>query len=352
MSDRNSTGGFLPSRPVRRFGKKSLLSAVIAIFTLMLSYGAWWWIVARQGEKALVDWVEIQRSYGRQITYTRLIQSGFPGSVRLELRDPRVEFDGWIWRGNSLVLTASPWAVSVFDVTAGAEQRGRMVLDGQSEPFSLTVSSLRGQLQFRHGQFQSSYWAGQDMEVRLKHRQLTYRVTELQVRTSQDGPHQTDWKIRVRKLMLPQSLSAPLGPDIGHMDISGQLVGNATGRNLRQWLSNWRNAGGRMEIKSLDIGYAPLQVTGEGVISLDPQLQPVGTFHARVRGAMTAVDRLVADGRINPGASLAVKLMLAALSKKPASGAGERYLDLPMVLRRQILFSGSMQLLRLKTIQW
>jgi hypothetical protein len=113
----------------------------------------------------------------------------------------------------------------------------------------------------------------------------------------------------------------------------------------------WRAAGGTIEVKSLDVAWGPLQLSGAGTLTLDRALQPEGAGTAKIRGYAETVDALVAHRLMRPDDGKLAKAGLTLLAKRPPEG-GPRVLTVPLRVQQQMLYAGPIELLRLPTVSW
>jgi len=331
-------------------GRNVVIAAVIMIGASGI-YGAWWSIVATETEVAIENWIGQRRSEGWKIDFGHLSTDGFPFTVHIKITKPRVIAGSWQWRGDGLNITGKPWSLAEVKFDLSGSHSGQVVVDGNLETFMLQAGALDGTASLKNGRLQGLQSKGEGLHLRLEERDQEFSLAELEVKGEQQDPATLNWGLRIRSLQLPMSLQIPLGPHLRHLDAKGQLAGRFSGDTLKGALSNWRDAGGILNVTMLDMNYMPLRVTGDGTFALDSALQPVGVFSSRARGVMKTVDSLVASGLIKSIESLTTKLVLAALSKTP-EGGGERYLELPLTLENRILSAGPFKLLRFRPIRW
>ena len=85
------------------------------------------------------------------------------------------------------------------------------------------------------------------------------------------------------KILLPKEARYPLGRTIGKAAIDAKLIGNpAFGQTPSRTLEAWRDAGGTLEVRRLDLVWGKFDLSGEGTVALDNALQPIVAMTASV----------------------------------------------------------------------
>jgi len=128
------------------------------------------------------------------------------------------------------------------------------------------------------------------------------------------------------------------------------LSGPWPGGALTQALTQWRDAGGTLDVSRFSIEHGPLKLQAEGTAALDVRLQPQAAFTVRAEGYLDTVEALVKAGLMRPRDGTAVKLVLTVIAKRPAGRAP--FVETPLTLQGQVLSAGDLRLLRVPPIQW
>ncbi len=337
------------SQPVHR--RAVGISIIAMLLALLGGYAIWWWIAVTQTEVAIDNWIAERRTEGWQVSYKNRQTDGFPFSIRVEIALPQVQNGVWAWQGEKLELSGKPWSLTEVDFDLGGLHKGQVLMGGQAEPFTLAAANFGGYVRLDEGRAQGIVAEGVNLKLHLEARDQTFTLSAFEMNVEQRNPKQTDWRMRLRDLRVPQTLRAPLGSRLQHVDAKGQFDEVLGGGSLKEALSSWRDRGGKLKVQALDVGYSSLRLAGEGTVALDSRLQPTAAFATRARGVMATIDSLAETGLIKGRDSLAAKLVLGALSKTP-DGGGERYLDLDLTLENRTLSAGPFKLLRLKPVRW
>lgn len=127
----------------------------------------------------------------------------------------------------------------------------------------------------------------------------------------------------------------------------------ADGADPLHRLARWRDAGGALLLRRLELRWGSMDASAEGRAGLDERLQPTAEGKARLRGAAEGVSTLAAAGYLNPGQATAMRAMLGLLARPPTNGGGgPAEAELPFSLRDGILSMGRMPLARVTFPGW
>ncbi|MGZ8996556.1 MAG: DUF2125 domain-containing protein, partial [Rhodospirillales bacterium] len=120
---------------------------------------------------------------------------------------------------------------------------------------------------------------------------------------------------------------------------------------LPEALARWRESGGAAEFSQLSLRYGPLFLDGSGTASLDADMQPVGTFMARIQGFQKTLSTLASRGLINEQTAARATIALTILSR-PAANGGPATLSVPLSLHDRRLSVGPLPLMVVPLIEW
>lgn len=158
------------------------------------------------------------------------------------------------------------------------------------------------------------------------------------------------------RLVLPQGLGEPLGPQVETVQIVGRLshlqflqpaFQNQIPASLA--LAHWRRGGGRMEVERLFLHWAGLRLLAKGQLGLDAQMRPEGTLKAVLYNHPVLIDALVHAGSLTAAKAQMIKVGLRFLVKRDKE-SGETYLELPLQARDGFLTLGPIPLIRLAPV--
>ena len=124
-------------------------------------------------------------------------------------------------------------------------------------------------------------------------------------------------------------------------------------------MAQWRDDGGTVEIRKLDIRHGVLQMDADGTIALDGNLQPEGAFSLKVLGFLEAVDGFEAAGMIRPRGAEVLKAVLSVLASGKGKWAGEAEADpegkrikVPLSIQNGIFYVGPLAMGRVPPLHW
>ena len=125
-----------------------------------------------------------------------------------------------------------------------------------------------------------------------------------------------------------------------------------TGSRPLEQATAWRDGGGAITVRSLDVRWGPLDAQLNLDLGLDSRLQPSGRGHAVLAGYNEALDALAGGGSISPGLSTTAKAVLGLMALKPSESQKSGAIDLPFALKDSTVSVGRIPLARLSDITW
>ena len=298
--------------------------------------------------------IEQQRAQGVEATFEKISQKGFLGSIHFSIKKPKIQKSGhrgWTWTGDVLNLSLKPWSIHRLMFNAEGRHQWELHKPAGVAIFEGTAKKWSGVLTLKE-------WAPDQISINLNALEIkdvsandNFQVTEANISIFEISEQAPSFKFRIRGMKLPEMVQSPLGRNVRHVDANG----NFTGRfQLGKWpdvLMAWRDGGGTLDFKSLDLDYPPLRVWGDGTISLDSHMQPVGAFAVKVGGVFETVDVLYNQGLIPMGTLFATKITLGVLSEKSVDGDSS-YLNMALTLQDGTLYTGTVELLKIHPVRW
>ena len=139
--------------------------------------------------------------------------------------------------------------------------------------------------------------------------------------------------LHAEQVRLPTAPTWPLGPQIERLTVEGNLAGPVpNARTLAERVGAWRDGDGTLELQRFALIWGPLDLTASARLSLDTQLQPMGTGSVRAVGYGETLDALAAHGAISKSSALAAKAVLSLLAHNPEDG-GPPDVEVPLTLQ-------------------
>jgi hypothetical protein len=324
-----------------------LLAALIAGDTL-----TWRWAEG-QLESGFADWRAARQAESWAVASGTPVRTGWPLEARLDI--PAMSLSGGApgqagavnWTADQVSLAVSPTAPNTLliafsgqqhvhlmgapDIAFGAERMVATTPLATATPdpgISVDIGNLR---------------------ATLPQGELT--VTRLQLH----GGNDQNFSLSAGDIALPPPQPGrvwPLGAHIASLVIAGAVTGQMPlTPSLSARAVAWRDAGGKLQLSHVSIGWGPLGVTGSGELALDGHLQPAGTATLRIVGYDQTLDALAAGGALPPRAAAAAKAVLGLLAHTP-DGGGAPLVDAPLTLRDSQLSLGMIPLVRLPPLVW
>lgn len=324
-------------RVVRRRGRRRAILAVAGVAVLAaVAWTAAWNVVASGVKSSLDDWVALRRALGDRIEHGPMSTRGFPFTVTVVTNEvhwtredgvnlltaaaPQVVASAPVWNPTRLTIrptsggrasVAGPWG----SITGDAELAMAILALGRQTPTRIDVTLRNLDLTGPGGKQLARIEAidavfrpdpepdeGADAGSVPTTLAMSAHATGVHPAGAErlpfDGP---------ATVTLTAALRGPVDPAAG-------LTG----------LALWRDAGGVIDVDRLVVSWSPVDLVGDGTFALDAALRPEGAGVAEIQGVAETIDRLVAQGRMQPGQAALLKLAAIAASEPGRDGGGQR----------------------------
>ena len=334
-----------------------LLPPALLLLAAALHTAIWQGATSRlaQGFQA---WAGERRALGWTITHGTPVRGGWPLSVRLTVPDfelaggPRTTFTDLHWQAEALSLRVSLLDWDRLVVAPSGRQRVEMA--GQPFPFAadrmeLTLPLEGGSIP-REGVLETerlrlnSPWGAFDL--RRGSLALRSRLSATEAEPA------LNVELSLREVGLPTPGPGPLGQRLALVELDGSLSGPLPPmRQPTQRAEAWRDAGGTLDLRRVELRWGPVTTTLSATGTLDESLQPMGAGQLQLVGAPDAIEAMVVAGLLSRGASGAMRAM-AALLARPGPEGGPPMLELPVTLQDRRIVLARLPLARLPALQW
>ncbi len=289
--------------------------------------------------------------------------TGFPftfdaeiAGVRITGRTPR---GLWEWRADRIKVRISPWRAGgiAFDLAGSHKLRLRV----GRQPLDLEIMSAQAP-----GEFTEAKNGGPRI-FKVKPRKLVIRESVIGQRIDVDAASlqlfgyvrastassesSAGLLLDLSGVTLPKAADKLLGRKLERFAIEIQVLGELPLPLERPRLTRWRDGGGVLEIKNLDLAWGPAKLSGNGTMSLEEALQPEASLAARITGHRKTVDALVAAGVVRERVARGVKLVLDMMARRSSPGT-ESVIRLPLSIQNRVIYVGPARLARLPSIRW
>jgi hypothetical protein len=352
---------------MRRIRRIVVLAAAVGL-TVVVAYTGLWYQTAYQVRRGLDAWAAARRAEGYRIEYAGPTVTGFPLRIRIRLDNLVIGGPGerWQWAEEGVVADARPWAfrrvvvrplgpLSADYVTPTGRGQAEF---SPSEPRLVLRVDERGRLEravFDADRYTLNWSSGPGPltgdDLHIDARLLPAPPAPAAPGANPSAPPSAEIALATRNLNLPKAVAGPLGPQLQWLTAEATLTGALPPGSPAESLAAWRDSGGTVEVKSLDLAWGPLQLSGNATIALDPTMQPEGAGTAQIRGFGETIDALVAQGLVKPNDGAFAKAGLGLLARTPKDG-GAKVLSVPLTIQRQTLFAGPLPLIHLPAITW
>lgn len=340
-----------------RRSKRALIS-IGAVVAAAAVYTGYWNIIAAQLRTGIEQWATERRGQGIEVSYSTLTIGGFPFQFAVAVAAPEISaskaLNPWTWKGPDMVISARPWRLNLITVQApGLHQVSVMEAD-----YFIDAADLRGRVNTRRGRPEKIFLTVRDLVVRNAADQDVAGAAVAEITVDGTGEEKTGLAVTVEaeSLLLPWELIPGLGRKTARLGMEAQTTGDFPDIARRmpvngETMARWRDSGGTIEVRRLDLSHGPLTVSGDGTLALDQAMQPMGSFSFRVAGHMEALDRLRQAGLIDAQSHGLARLVLTALADKQGADGVSR-IKVPLTVQDRRVFVGPVPLARLPLLRW
>ncbi len=355
--------------PRRRFLLRFVLPLGLLVI-LAAAYSIYWWQVAQKLQAGVEAWTAEQRAQGATVNYTWTGIGGFPFAFTADFRDVNLLGN---WGGTPLSartahlrLTLSP--VALTDLRFASDQPVTVIapgllLNGDAPAGArLVADRADGQIQLHDGQLARLVLdAGRSA---LDNGRDTVKAASLHLGLALPPapPHDfngtaADIEIGASNIELPAGIPQLLPGPILQLGLTGSVKGpilppgaGDAPRSIPHILSQWRDAGGVLDVPRFDFAQGPVTLAGAGTFALDQNLQPVGASKVTASGLGDLIDLMSARGQIPAKQAQTAKVVVTGLQKPGEDGRPA--VTLSLSIQDSIVSFGPLKLLRLPPIPW
>lgn len=331
-----------PNSPPRRL----LLGGLAAVLLLGLGQVLLWRWMAGQVEAGFGAWVAARRAEGWVVEHGAPVRGGWPLAARLRVPDLRLASGEAEWRMAAMDLAVALLRPQRLEVGLAGEHRLR--LGGAAWPATaerLTVSlpverrALPSEAAIEGGGLRVGGFAVSGLRLDLEtHEAAGEGEPGLALRGGLEG------------LDLPDPVPG-LGGRLERAGLDAALTGPLPPGASRAQAAAWRDGGGTLALRRLDLAWGPVAAALQATLSLDQALQPMGAGTLRLTGAAAALDALVAAGVVAPRGAGMARMMVGMLGRVPPEGGPPR-IEVPVTLEQQRLGIAGMAVGRIGAWSW
>jgi len=324
-------------------------------------YVAAWFQISEQTRAAMEQWAAGLPADRASVELGEMHRSGFPFAVRWTLSGPRGRAN-WVFGDVSAIASSVSVAIEIWRPNVFKVGVVGLVADGTHQPSAQqwraaidlgTVSVLARDEGAVEALFEfTAVEVGVGTIARME--RSAGRAEQLSGAVRARGPTgpgardpRYELAARLKGVSTPYSDQAPLEGD-GTASLEATLSGNPGDASLEDFVA-WRDSGGVLDVKELEVSWRPVELAFDGTITLDERLRPLGAGTADLRGLDAVIDWLVMQGRLTGAQASGTKIALALMTR-PAKDGGEPVVRLPLTAQDGRLKAGPFVVARLPSL--
>lgn len=347
-----------------RAATRRLSIAVAGLTMLAGAYTGYWFVLAGVLERGALAWIENRQRHGDGITHGSPARRGFPSRVKIVLPAPALALQAAAQTiavaGERAVLSLDPFAPQWLTLSLEGEQT--VAFTGSMRPLRYAGRAARfdlgAQLRFavRDGAVSPLL-----TPATLTVRSLTmidpqtgnrFALAAFDATTSAlpEGAAGRRYTLAAGDVTLPASLDLPFGGILTRALIDLDVNGSLPAVPTKDDVAAWRDAGGVIEVRQIELASGPVQLRGEGTLALDGNGQPIGALTIEIAGYRSALDALIVRGSLNVFTATRLKQMFDVLAGGSINSA--KPVRIPLTLQDQVLAAGPIPLMKLPSVDW
>lgn len=298
--------------PKFRVPRRKYLILLLIPLSLVVIHSLWWTVAIHQLDRGAVAWLEAQRLQGWRITTGDWQHAGWPGSAALVIPSPAVMAGPNSWSADRIIL--------------------RLAL---AHPLTLAITQT-GQQRWALDRAPAMSFDG------------TVILSIYFLPLEQKLPTILSLSARAAGIELPPFHPAPFGRTIAHAELDAEVLGVLPqARSPASQAAGWRDAGGRLEMRSIHLAWGQLAASADASLTLDARLQPQGDIRVRLKDPATLFAALTQAGLLAPGQARSVQAGLAFFEHPDPDTV-----ELPLTLSDRVLRLGPVPLATLPPLLW
>jgi hypothetical protein len=339
-------------RPLR-FG----LVVVALLLVLLGAYTAYWLVVARRITDGVVAWAQTERAEKIDALWEKIGVEGFPFVCRVALenavlRDGRLTPSPEL-RISALSASARPWDFASWRLVAPAGLSAVLAGGSERPPLKLTAHTADGVLA-TDPEAGSNLWLNLEDVTAEAGAAVAIASADAWVTLPAKPPRSygeptIGVALDLRQVQLP-GMTSVLSDTIDELAFGITIKGAVPSGKLAQAVSEWRDAGGTVELDNLHLNWGGVSATASGTIALDRELQPIGGFSGAIEGYDQILTGLVQSGRMRAGDAGLARLALAMLAKAGPDGRPE--IKTAFTIQNGQMFLGPARLGKAPRLAW
>ncbi|MCG8548414.1 MAG: DUF2125 domain-containing protein [Alphaproteobacteria bacterium] len=339
--------------------RRALIGPAVLILLLAVGYPAYWLFAARSVEQGFADWRQARAAEGYRIDYELAEVEGFPFALQLSVVGPQIArpADGWLWHGAGIAFDMQPWNWRRFRLDAAGPHMVEVVIDARRHRLRAETESVSGVGQLNaKGRLEDGVIEIADLRLfDLSDEQLA-AVRELDARLQRRGDASSspaddgiNLSLAAAEVRLGAEVQTALGSMIERLTLDATVTPRPPRGFSRAAMEAWRDDGGVAELSALHLTWGPLDIRGDGTLTVDEKMRPLGALTGQIRGYRKTLTAFERAGLIRRKHAAASRIALDLLSQRSADGNG-RVVTVPLTAQNGALYIGPVRLLKLRSI--
>ncbi|MDR3425173.1 MAG: DUF2125 domain-containing protein [Alphaproteobacteria bacterium] len=340
------------------FSSRAVFIAAFALLVLAALGWGCWSLAAAQYQRKIDGWIDEDRTAGNRISFDKRKIFGFPRRITMRLVNLRWESaDGIIFHTDAMDVSATPWNWGDFDVKF--KNNGSVAAPIDSEGRALMLSSASGCAQVHldsQGFWRKAKLSLTDSQIGLAPDYL-FQAERLSASVSRpETPPKNHHEVGLTvageadNILLPKAMPSPFGDKAAKVSARMRVMGAVPDVRRSKAVDAWNKDSGIVEFDDFSVSWGVLDLTSQGTLGFDDDLQPEGAFAGTIAEPEKTMQALIDHGFI---AMHDTSLLFSAmrLLAKP-SPRGSKGMELPITIQLGGLFFGPIRIFTFPEIEW
>lgn len=320
--------------------KKILLGSIIFLFILSGGWLAFCHYVLKTFKAELAQLEITLKQQGFDISYEALEFHQHLFSFEINAFQPRIKSPkGFGWEVSKLGINLRPW--NWRKITFSFPHTQDVILYYGRVGKNLSVTNAQGFVRltkFHKLQEFSIDAEGISSFMEGKANSVSLRDVHLDLQNL-SAPLDLDIAFTCEFKGLEDLLHLPLSSKPVTFALDARLGGFQTQKEFPASLEAWRDGGGVLDVHTLRFTWLPFEVKGDGTLTFDKEMYPLGSFSTRITGYHDGLNSLVAGNIIHQKNATMVEFVLDMLSRSNDKGIKE--VQVPITLQDHKISVGS-----------
>ncbi len=327
--------------------RRTIILLVSLLVFLAAGWTAYWFVMADRAADWIAVWAAPAPGKAWHGSFAGSEVSGFPFSMDVRLSDPEViwqgDSGGAVWQGGWMVASFRPWSLSAFDITLPPEQFVSVVEGGTLHMAAVSLSSGTAHIAIADNRAKAVRAEFSDLVVDLAQNQPPVTAEHLMVDVAAvDDEAAWDVALQVDNASFPSQAPEPFIGQVPLLRADLRVTGDIPEGPLEQRLAAWRDNGGVIDVHAFRLVWPPLDIEGEGSVSLDREMRPLGAFTANIVGYRDMVEAFEEIGSLTRNQAMLAAGGMDAMATTDADGV--KRLTVPLSMQDGHLYAGPLLL--------